>query len=156
MSFVIVDGIFARSQRRGVVPHELDPALCGVELQRSKEETRAELEVHRNEFIYRLTGVDPKSCTPMQYGGLYLELDRELLDEFRSERSVVWIDSGPGAYIDFVSDLSAQIFAYDAQVTGYPVKQLRGLRQGEICSNDPEADMTLSDLGLVFEESISA
>jgi hypothetical protein len=83
----------------------------------------------------------------MQYGGLFLERDRELL-EFAKSKGEVWlyIDAGPGAYLDFVSDLPADVFAWDAIQTGFSLEEMRKLRPGKLCTNEVGADLPLEVL----------
>lgn len=95
--------------------------------------------------FYRLKGAEPSLTTPMQYGGYYLERDRELLAEISETPSAVFIDAGEGAYMDFVSDLPAAIFAWDIDRTDESVVRMRSLRPGLLAAEDPTADLLLAD-----------
>jgi hypothetical protein len=94
--------------------------------------------------LYRLHGARGLHCTPMQYGGHYLERDRELLSEITDARlNVVFVVGGDDAYLDFVSDLPAHLFAWDSKSSLIRPEQVRSMREGALCCADPEADVTL-------------
>ncbi len=77
----------------------------------------------------------------MQYGGFYLERDRELLEEAKDATfNLLWIDAGEEAYLDFVSDLPAHAFAWDIDATDVSVVQMRAMRPGALAAEDPTAD----------------
>lgn len=92
--------------------------------------------------VYVLEGAEPRLCSPMQYGGQYLETDREILARLTAQTFVILLVKGyDGAYLDFVSDLDAQIFAWDARETGFTLAQMRELRTGLLATNEPGADV---------------
>lgn len=105
--------------------------------------------------LYRLKGAEPSQTTPMQYGGYYLERDRELLEEIESTMSVVYIDAGEGAYMDFVSDLPAKFFAWDIDRSDVSVVRMRSLRNGPLVAEDPTADVMLADRFAKLERWLS-
>lgn len=146
----IVDGVFARGEKLGfdlLTLLESEPDRGNSELNRLVEETRAALRDTPMPFVYRLAGPEPAKATPMQYGGFFLERDRELLTE-AGKRGPVWlfVDAGAEAYLDFVSDLPAEVFAWDSRRTGFPLEEMRQLRSGTLCTNEPGADLPLSAL----------
>ena len=108
-------------------------------------------------FVYALSGAEPGRCTPMQYGGQYLEVDREILCSIQDSLVVVLIEGGAGvdallarfegegAYLDFVSDLPAQVFAWDSAATGFSVSEIRALRPGALAAPDADADILFSN-----------
>jgi len=96
-------------------------------------------------FVYALSGAEPGRCTPMQYGGQYLEVDREILCSIQDSLVVVLIEGGEGAYLDFVSDLPAQVFAWDSAATGFSVSEIRALRPGALAAPDADADILFSN-----------
>jgi hypothetical protein len=101
--------------------------------------------------FYEVHGATASQCTPMQYGGLFLEGDRAFLDELsHSECNVVYIN-GTEPYLDFVSDLPAQVFAWDREGSNIPVSEVRKLRPGALAASDPEADFLLSTDGPITE-----
>ena len=65
-----------------------DPTVGSIVLDGLVEEVRSHIKASLHSgadgIFYRLHGATPIHCTPMQYGGHYLERDRELLDEAKS------------------------------------------------------------------------
>jgi hypothetical protein len=102
-------------------------------------------------IFYRLIGAHPDICTPMEYGGHYLEMDRALLSTAAEARlNLVYIEGGRGTYLDFVSDLPAHAFGWDCEGTGVNAAYLRKLRSGILATADPDADILLgSNYGLL-------
>jgi hypothetical protein len=95
--------------------------------------------------FYVLQGARGSESTPMQYGGHYLELDRQILSEFsESVLNCVFVVGHDDVYIDFVSDLPAHLFAWDADASTFDSKYVRTLRSGAQASSDPESEVFLS------------
>jgi hypothetical protein len=95
-------------------------------------------------ILYRLHGARGRHCTPMQYGGHYLERDRELLAEVADARvNVVFVVGEDDVYLDFVSDLPAHIFAWDCEESQIGPSQVRTMRQGALCCVAADADVIL-------------
>ncbi|HZH99465.1 MAG TPA: hypothetical protein VEX38_10880 [Fimbriimonadaceae bacterium] len=125
-----------------------DPESGHSLLQDLVEETREEisqaLAMGADGVFYRLQGADPSACTPMEYGGYFLERDRELLEEVAEARlNVVYIDSSSEPYLDFVSDLPAHVFAWDRGASDLTIRGVRELRAGALACQDPDADIAL-------------
>jgi hypothetical protein len=82
-------------------------------------------------IVYRLKGAEPKFASPMEYGGHYLEVDRELL-AYGLEKSklALVIEGGPETYLDFVSDLPATVFVWNSLETNMSQKELEAMRSG--------------------------
>jgi hypothetical protein len=79
----------------------------------------------------------------MEYGGHFLEVDRQLLSGVIDARfNALYVRGGSEPYIDFVSDLPAHAFAWDPQ-SGVTVAQVREVRQGALASTDKDADIEL-------------
>lgn len=96
-------------------------------------------------ILYRLHGASPEWCTPMQYGGYYLERDRELLQQAsRAKFNWLFVAGDSEVYFDFVSDLPAQAFAWDGPTTGVTATQMREIREGLLASADEASDILLS------------
>ncbi len=94
--------------------------------------------------VYWIEGASPSAFTPMQYGGLFLEQDRELLDFARSlGETVVFIADPQDAYIDFVCDLPGDLFGWDI-ANGVEPEAVRGLRSGRLLADHPDADVRLT------------
>lgn len=92
--------------------------------------------------FYRLQGAEPMHASPMQYGGYYLEADREILaGAWKRSITMLYVEGEEETYLDFVSDLPARIFAWDSRKTGYPVDGMRKLRNGPLATNAPDADI---------------
>jgi hypothetical protein len=66
-------------------------------------ETQAEINEIGGNFNYVVAGAEPNWTTPMQYGGHFLELDRELIG---SRRPAITLIGGAETYVDIVSDLA--------------------------------------------------
>lgn len=96
-------------------------------------------------IFYCLAGAEPTASTPMQYGGFYLELDRELLSKATSlPLNVLWIEGKSEPFLDSVVDLPAQFFGYYVAETGVNPEIIRADRPGPIVSNVFEADVSLA------------
>lgn len=123
-----------------------DPAKGAEVLETLVQEVRGEIEGAIGDgadgIAYFLLGADAEHCSPMQYGGLYLERDRELLEYARSlGLNMLVVVGGPGAYIEIVADLPAAIMAWDVQATGRSVQDVRAIRDGLLCGDDESADL---------------
>jgi hypothetical protein len=95
-------------------------------------------------IIYELFGADPSFSSPMEYGGHFLEVDREILSAYEKRFRVIFLVGGQEAFLDFVSDLPGEIFAWDVKGTGVSVAEMRKLRKGVLAAADPEADILLT------------
>lgn len=96
-------------------------------------------------IFYRLHGACPRHCSPMQYGGHYLELDRELLDgASQATLNILFVAGGDELYVDFVSDLPAHVFAWDSELSKIPAVRVRAARAGALASADPNSDVALA------------
>lgn len=93
--------------------------------------------------FYEIHGADASRCTPMEYGGLFLERDRAFLESVADAPCNFVYINGKEPYLDFVSDLPAQIFGWDAVGSGIVVAEVRKLRTGLLATNDPQADIIL-------------
>ena len=125
-----------------------DPSAGGEVLDGLVEEVRGQirsgLDAGADGIFYRLHGAHPSHCTPMQYGGHYLERDRELLQEAEGAAMNVLFVAGPEEiYIDFVSDLPAEVFAWDYDLSKLSAKEVRSLRNGAVASSDPSSEFEL-------------
>lgn len=96
-------------------------------------------------ICYVIEGAYPSVSSPMQYGGFLLERDRALLSSANpAPANMVLIAGENEPYIDFVSDLPAAVFAWDA-CSGWTPTQVRDLRTGALAANSPDADILLTD-----------
>lgn len=121
------------------VLHRHDPEKGAEALDSYVAQTRAEIERALNSgadgIVYAVCGAHEATCTPMQYGGFYLERDREILAEFQDAVfNLVFVVAKPNVqnFIDFVSDLPAHAFGWDPVASGFSVDQVRALRSGAL------------------------
>ena len=124
-----------------------DPATGQQKLSELTELTRTEMATALDQgadgVFYELEGAYPAETTPMEYGGHYLEVDRQLLEEVRDARfNVLFIQGDDAPYVDFVIDLPAQAFAWDAQA-GIDIAEVRTQREGAIALSDGTGDVLL-------------
>jgi len=102
----------------------------------------AALESGADGVLYRLFGAEPLLSTPMQFGGFYLEQERELLAEIRDARfNVIFVEGGDGLYLDVVADLEAHALGWDEDRSAIPATEVREMRKGALAcgllSEDP-------------------
>lgn len=96
-------------------------------------------------FLYRLHGANPEHSTPMQYGGHFLEVDREILASFDGlPIRAVFVVGGEGTFLDFVSDLPAELFGWDVEKSETNPSRVREYRKGALMAATPDADVFLS------------
>lgn len=129
-------------------PEEGECVLHGF-VTKSKAEIREALEEGYDGVLYYLVGATSEHTTPMEYGGHYLERDREILSEVASAAFNMVFVVGEEAYLDFVSDLPAHAFGWES-LSDNEVDQVRELRQGALCTNSKRADiiLELGELGM--------
>lgn len=95
-------------------------------------------------ILYRLYGARSRHCTPMQYGGYYLERDRELLEGVKGSLfNMIFVVGEEDVYVDFVSDLPAHAFGWDRKGSELTVEEVRKMRPGALFCEDPDADILL-------------
>lgn len=93
-------------------------------------------------IFYRLDGAYPAANTPMQYGGLFLETDRELLKQIPAEAlTLLYVEGESDPYLDFVSDLPADLFGWDAPRTGIEAAEVLNMREGALAAEDKGASV---------------
>lgn len=144
---------FGRAQKQGVdLVAELraDLAEGKAHLDEMVAQTRDEIEAAKQSgagIVYLLHGARMALTTPMEYGGHFLELDRMLLEGADGCTRMVFVVGGADTFLDFVSDLPAEIFAWDPDCTGVSVAEMRRLRSGLLAAHSPEADIFLDQPG---------
>lgn len=94
-------------------------------------------------FCYVVKGAYPEVSSPMQYGGHFLEVDRALLTgaEGLGYRMVL-VEGDNEPYIDFVSDLPCELFAWDIR-SGIDPSNVREMRVGGLVANHHDSDLDL-------------
>ena len=150
LTYVEIDNPFGKALRKGV-------SLSGLLRRDVNDGEKALAEAAhevRNDLInavtkgpdvivYKLYGADIIHNTPMEYGGHFLEVDRSILTVNDAPIIMLFVVGGPETFIDFVSDLPAQIFAWDVAGTGVSVSQVREMREGVLAAAAPDADIQL-------------
>ena len=102
------------------------------------------LEAGADGVAYILDGAYPAASTPMQYGGYYLERDRELLDRFQDARfNLIFVEGTEEVYLDSVSDLAAHALGWRVQETGFTYDMMRALRPSAFAAFQPGAAIRL-------------
>jgi hypothetical protein len=126
-----------------------DPAAGGQALDEVVNDVRLLIEdslsAGADGIFYRLHGATPEHTSPMEYGGHFLERDRELLEAVQDARfNMVFVVGGEGAYLDFVSDLPAHAFGWDDEHTGVSAAELRQMRRGALATYGEDGDIQLA------------
>jgi len=112
--------------------------------ERARAEIAAALEAGADGILYALFGASPDRCTPMEYGGHFLERDRQLLQDAADARFVLlFVVGSEGTYLDLASDLPAHAFGWDVEASGFPVAEMRKWRPGALCAARPETEIEL-------------
>lgn len=127
-----------------------DPDAPALEemVEATRADLRSALDAGADGVFYVLHGARGKWCSPMQYGGWYLERDRELLQEIADARlNVLFVVGEDDAYLDFVSDLPAHVFAWDSAATAQDSATVRAMRQGAQASADDRSEIRLVSPG---------
>ena len=57
--------------------------------------------------------------------------------------NVLFVAGPEEIYIDFVSDLPAEVFAWDYDLIKLSAKEVRSLRNGAVASSDPSSEFEL-------------
>lgn len=135
---------FGRSLRKGIDLNALiasSPDAGAQTLQTLAEETLTELKQSGSPVLYLLFGAAESWCTPMEFGGLYLELEREILSAaIESKEVLLWVAGNENVYLDFVSDLPAAAIGWNQGTTGFGVREMRELRDGTVFGPAADAD----------------
>jgi hypothetical protein len=133
--------------------------LLGELIDETKRDIDLAFEIDADGILYRLYGARSRHCTPMQYGGFYLERDRELLESVKDAAfNMIFVVGEEDVYLDFVSDLPAHVFGWDFKGSQIPASEVRKMRAGALVSEDPSSDVRLDPgtefLSRVLESSL--
>ncbi len=133
--------IFTELQADPTQGNELLDKLClAVQIQMNDA-----IGVGADGICYIIDGAYPAVATPMQYGGFFLERDRELLTSINhASFNLLLIAGSEEPYIDFVSDLPAHAFAWDIG-SGWTPEKVKELRPSALAANHPEADINFPE-----------
>lgn len=111
---------------------------------KTRSEITSALDHGADGVLYLLYGARGLHTTPMEYGGHYLERDREILTDFQGNTfNMIYVVGEDDAYLDFVSDLPAHGFAWDSKATQTTVEQMRQMRPNGLATNSPDADIEM-------------
>jgi hypothetical protein len=148
----MVPGVFETARAISPNLNEIlssDPASGEAILDEAMNQVRGRigsaLDAGMDGIFYHLSGATPQAASPMQYGGHYLERDRDILAGVADATlNVLFVSGGPGVYLDFVSDLPAHIFGWDIEGSRVSVAEVRAMRAGALLAASPEADVILT------------
>lgn len=94
--------------------------------------------------LYRLHGACAERSSPMQYGGHYLERDREILEEIADATlNLIFVVGDRDLYLDFVSDLPGHLFGWDDRTSGVTPEEGRQIRNGAVATFGGSPDVRL-------------
>lgn len=124
---------------------DLNPAR-GAELladltAQTQDDLAAKLKAGASGIVYRLVGACPEHCTPMQFGGLYLEGERAILSDV-TVPTLVFIE-GAEVYFEFVSDLPATYMGWDVTQNALSLEEARTYRQGAFALASDDAELRI-------------
>ncbi|MGV3616012.1 MAG: hypothetical protein ACO1SV_11820 [Fimbriimonas sp.] len=154
-----VDNPFARYGPALNAEFGADPVAAAQKLDRATDDVRRKigeaLGAGADGILYRLFGARARHSTPMQYGGHYLERDRELLEEIADARlNVLFLVGNDDLYLDFICDLPAQVIAWDREASGFSSASVRAARTGAQASSDPESEILLYHPGVRIADQL--
>jgi len=143
---------------------EKGPQVGGAAFESLVAETESALESALDSgadgVLYRLFGAEPLLSTPMQFGGFYLEQERELLAGIRDARfNVLYVEGGDGLYLDVVADLEAHAMGWDEDRSAIPATEVREMRRGALAcglfNEDPlRLFKTIGGSGLILSGKV--
>lgn len=109
-----------------------DPSAGAEALANFISETNADIadkvEAGATGIVYRLIGACAEHCTPMQFGGFYLEEERALLADVTLP-TLVFVE-GADIYFEFVSDLPGTYMGWDVALNQLTLDEARAYRPG--------------------------
>ena len=154
-----IDNPFARFGPALNAEFGVDPVVAAQKLDRATDEVRRKIQealgAGADGIVYRLFGARARHSTPMQYGGHYLERDRELLEEIADARlNVLLLVGDDDLYLDFICDLPAHVIAWDREASGFSSAQVRALRTGAQASSDPDSEILLYHPGVRIADQL--
>ncbi|MCH7904979.1 MAG: hypothetical protein IH944_10495 [Armatimonadetes bacterium] len=146
--FCRVQNPFGRSARTGLDLNALlkeSPSEGEQAIQQLAAEVRTEIDRVLNSgadgICYMLSGACAAECSPMQYGGHFLEVDREILAGTpEGSFNILYVCGERELYIDIVSDLPAQAIAWNSSA-GVQVSEVREMWPRAVAAADQDADI---------------
>lgn len=145
--FAEITSPYGKAMQSGIDLNELlhaDPAVGETRLNELAVVTQSEINVAASQgILYRVYGACPAECTPMQFGGHYLEVDRAILNTItKGTKTIVFIE-GEDIYFDFVSDLPCDAMGWDETVNTLTLAEARTMRPGLYALTSPEAEIKI-------------
>ena len=109
--------------------------------------------------LYRLFGAEPSLSSPMQFGGFFLEQEKDLLSTVADARlNVLYVEGGEGVFLDVLADLPAQAFGWDEDRSNVSPAQVRKARKGALaCGLDSDFRKLWDEFegkGLIFSGKV--
>lgn len=97
-------------------------------------------------ILYFLNGAHPEVTSPMQYGGYFLEVDRELLGLVQDcELNILFIAGrDEEVYLDVVGDLPVAVVGWDNAAITIPIELAKQSIHRKIALDHPQADFLLA------------
>lgn len=148
---VRVKGPLGRTMEEGerlIAMLESDPAGGDARLKEIQQTIREDIDAALGEgadgVFYVVDGATAEHSTPMEYGGHFLEVDREILSEYGGARINAIYVEGEEPYLEFVSDLPGHLFGWDVALSGRDVQSVREIRTGALFAASPSADVYYS------------
>ncbi len=104
-----------------------------------KDDVKCAKESGVDGIFYELGGAAPKWCTPMQYGGMQLQLDEEIMSIVKDCKcNILKVLGGKEAYLDFILQLSTNILSWVTESSSDFRQRLFDIYQGIVLvSEDP-------------------
>ena len=148
--FCRVQNPFGRSVGTGLDLNALlkeSPSEGARAIQKFASEVRTEidrvLKAGADGICYMLSGACAAECSPMQYGGHFLEVDREILAGTPDGSfDILYVCGDSELYIDIVSDLPAQAIAWNSSA-GVQISEMREMWPRAVAAADQDADIFL-------------
>ena len=94
--------------------------------------TKAEIESASVQINYIVAGAEPEYSSPMQYGGHFLELDRELIG---TRKPAITVIGGPETYIDIISDLAETFLIWNPQTNPVDPAEVSKMTRAKIVTH---------------------
>ncbi|MBL8087873.1 MAG: hypothetical protein JNM85_07365 [Chthonomonas sp.] len=117
-------------------------AVLAQHVAEAEEDIREALANGADGIFYRLDGAYAGACTPMQYGGHFLELDRALLDGVPAGSvRLLHIMGETEIFLDFVADLPAEFVNWDQAHQTVSLATARALCKGKLALDHVDADL---------------
>lgn len=92
-------------------------------------------------IFYVLAGANPTDSTPMQYGGHFLEVDRDLLTVASESLPTAIYLQGADVYFDFVCDLPGDAMGWNASKNEIDLQSAKAICSKPFFTQESHADI---------------